>query len=99
MSISIGTILALVLATVVQMIFGELYPKNLAIANPEPLARGLARSTTIYLAAFGWLITVFDHAANALLRREAAWRSSFQLTTYGSGNRSRKKPKPGTITV
>ncbi|MHA7282524.1 hemolysin family protein [Arthrobacter sp. TMS2-4] len=68
LSISIGTILALVLATVVQMIFGELYPKNLAIANPEPLARGLARSTTIYLAAFGWLITVFDHAANALLR-------------------------------
>lgn len=68
LSISIGTVLALVLATVVQMIFGELYPKNLAIANPEPLARGLARSTTIYLAAFGWLITVFDHAANALLR-------------------------------
>ena len=29
----------------------------------------------------------------------AASRSSFQLTTYGSGNRSRRKPKPGTITV
>ncbi|WP_026553058.1 hemolysin family protein [Arthrobacter sp. H20] len=68
LGISIGTVLALVLAVVVQMIFGELYPKNLAIANPEPLARGLARSTTIYLAAFGWLITVFDRSANALLR-------------------------------
>ena len=67
-SISVGTILALVIATIVQMIFGELYPKNLAIANPEPLAVGLARSTTIYLTVFGWLITVFDHAANALLR-------------------------------
>lgn len=67
-SVSVGTVLALAAATVVQMIFGELYPKNLAIANPEPLARGLARSTTIYLTAFGWLITVFDHAANALLR-------------------------------
>lgn len=66
--VSIGTVAALVLATVIQMIFGELYPKNLAIANPEPLARGLARSTTIYLTVFGWLITVFDHAANALLR-------------------------------
>ena len=66
--ISVGTVLALVLATVIQMIFGELYPKNLAIANPEPLAVGLARSTTIYLTVFGWLITVFDHAANALLR-------------------------------
>ncbi|UFU01925.1 hemolysin family protein [Ruania suaedae] len=66
--ISIGTIGALAISTVVQMIFGELFPKNLAIANPEPLALGLARSTTIYLAVFGWLITVFDHAANGLLR-------------------------------
>jgi CBS domain containing-hemolysin-like protein len=67
-SVTLGTVLALVLATVVQMIFGELYPKNLAIANPEPLALGLARSTKIYLAAFGWLIAIFDVAANALLR-------------------------------
>ena len=67
-SVTAGTVLALVLATVVQMIFGELYPKNLAVANPEPLACGLARSTTIYLALFGWLIAFFDYAANALLR-------------------------------
>lgn len=67
-SISVGTTLVLVVATVVQMIFGELYPKNLAIAEPEPLARRLARSTLVYLWAFGWLITVFDHASNALLR-------------------------------
>lgn len=66
--VGVGTILALALSTVVQMIFGELFPKNLAIANPEPLAIGLARSTKIYLAAFGWLITVFDYSANALLR-------------------------------
>lgn len=67
-SISVGTILALVIATVVQMIFGELYPKNLAIANAEPLARGLARSTTIYLTVFGWLIALFDKSANLVLR-------------------------------
>lgn len=67
-SVTVGTVLALLLATVVQMIFGELYPKNLAIANPEPLARRLARSTTLYLTVFGWLIAIFDYAANALLR-------------------------------
>ncbi|MBB1056933.1 HlyC/CorC family transporter [Dietzia sp. B19] len=67
-SVTVGTVLALVAATVVQMIFGELYPKNLAIASPEPLARGLARSTTLYLTVFGWLIVVFDRAANLLLR-------------------------------
>ena len=67
-SISVGTVTALVVATVVQMIFGELYPKNLAIAAAEPVARALARSTRIYLAAFGWLITIFDHASDGLLR-------------------------------
>lgn len=66
--IAIGTVGALILATVVQMIFGELYPKNLAIANADPLARALARSTLIYLAVFGWLITIFDKASNAVLR-------------------------------
>ncbi len=68
LSITVGTVLVLAVATVVQMIFGELYPKNLAIAAPEPLARRLARTTLIYLGAFGWLITFFDHAANALLK-------------------------------
>lgn len=67
-SISVGTVLALAISTIVQMIFGELYPKNLAIANAGPMARGLARSTNVYLAIFGWLITIFDHAANLLLR-------------------------------
>lgn len=66
--IAIGTLLALLAATVIQMLFGELYPKNLAIANSEPLARGLARSTLAYLTVFGWLIGFFDKSANVLLR-------------------------------
>lgn len=68
LSISVGTVLALAVATVVQMIFGELYPKNLAIANAEPVARWMARSTLVYLTLFGWLIAVFDKSANLLLR-------------------------------
>lgn len=67
-SVLIGTIGALLLATIVTMIFGELYPKNLAIASPEPLARALAVPTRIYLTVFGGLIAVFDKAANVLLR-------------------------------
>ena len=38
--VGVGTVLALLLSTVVQMVFGELFPKNLAIARPEPVARG-----------------------------------------------------------
>ncbi|ACZ31807.1 protein of unknown function DUF21 [Xylanimonas cellulosilytica DSM 15894] len=66
--VGIGTVAALALSTVVQMVFGELFPKNLAIARPEGVALWLARSTTVYLAAFGWLVRVFDSASNALLR-------------------------------
>ncbi|KPP90365.1 MAG: hypothetical protein HLUCCA08_15500 [Rhodobacteraceae bacterium HLUCCA08] len=66
--IAVGTLLALGVATIVQMIFGELYPKNLAIANPEPLARRLAGSTLVYMTVFGWLISFFDKSANLLLR-------------------------------
>ena len=66
--IAIGTVLALLVSTFVQMIFGELFPKNLAIARPEPVSLWLARSTTLYLGAFGWLIRLFDAASNALLR-------------------------------
>ena len=67
--IAVGTALALMFSTFVQMLFGELFPKNLAIARPEPTALRLARSTTVYLTVFGWLIQVFDRASNALLRR------------------------------
>lgn len=66
--IAVTTVLALGVATVIQMIFGELYPKNLAIANPDPLARSLARSTLLYMTVFGWLISFFDKSANLVLR-------------------------------
>jgi CBS domain containing-hemolysin-like protein len=66
--IAVGTVMALVVATVVQMVAGELYPKNLAIANPEPMSRALARSTLLYMSVFGWFISFFDKSANVLLR-------------------------------
>ncbi|NIZ93221.1 hemolysin family protein [Kineococcus rubinsiae] len=67
-SVGVGAVVALVLSTVVQMLFGELFPKNLAIAAPGPVATWLARSTLVYLALFGWLIWFFDQSSNALLR-------------------------------
>lgn len=67
-SITVGTLIALVFAAIFQMIFGELFPKNLAIANPTPMSTALARSTLIYLALFGWIISFFDKSSNALLR-------------------------------
>ncbi|MEV0828607.1 hemolysin family protein [Nonomuraea rubra] len=56
-------------ATVVQMVLGELAPKNLGIARPEQVAKFLARSTLIYLAVVGPVVRLFDSAATGLLRR------------------------------
>jgi CBS domain containing-hemolysin-like protein len=67
-AVVIGGIVALVFSTVVQMVFGELFPKNLAIARAEPVAVRLSRSTLTYLRFFGWLISVFDRASNLLLK-------------------------------
>ncbi|MEU9451891.1 hemolysin family protein [Streptomyces sp. NPDC048277] len=65
----VSVAVAFVGATVVQMVLGELAPKNLAIAVPDRLAKALAGSTLAYLKVVGPLVHVFDGAANRLLRR------------------------------
>ncbi|MEV8506545.1 hemolysin family protein [Actinoplanes sp. NPDC051475] len=65
----VSVVLALVIATVVQMVLGELAPKNLAIARAETIAKALSRSTLLYLTVFGPVIKLFDIAAARLLRR------------------------------
>ncbi|MFE5831752.1 hemolysin family protein [Streptomyces sp. NPDC056508] len=66
---AISVVLAFVLATVLQMVLGELAPKNLALAVPERLAKSLAPSTLLYLRIVGPVVHVFDGAANKLLRK------------------------------
>ncbi len=66
--LTISLIVTLVFSTIVQMVLGELAPKNWAIAEPDRLARALARSTTAYLWVAGPLIRVFDGLSNAVLR-------------------------------
>ncbi|MFI8230523.1 hemolysin family protein [Streptomyces sp. NPDC085900] len=64
----ISVVVSFVGATVVQMVLGELVPKNLAIAVPERLAKSLAASTLTYLKIVGPVVRIFDGAANRLLR-------------------------------
>ncbi|MGW0192250.1 hemolysin family protein [Nonomuraea sp. NPDC003201] len=65
LSVAIGVFVA----TVVQMVLGELAPKNLGIARPEPVAKFLASSTLVYLSVVGPVVKLFDSAATGLLRR------------------------------
>ncbi|HEX5541377.1 MAG TPA: hemolysin family protein [Micromonospora sp.] len=68
-SLAVSVALALLIATAVQMVLGELAPKNLAIARPETVARALARSTLVYLAVAAPVIRLFDAVARRLLLR------------------------------
>jgi CBS domain containing-hemolysin-like protein len=68
-STTVSLVIALVLSTAVTMVFGELVPKNLAIARPLETARavqgfqrGFTRSTAI-------VVRWFNGIANAILRR------------------------------
>jgi CBS domain containing-hemolysin-like protein len=69
LSLTVSVFAALAISTVVQMVLGELAPKNFAIARTVALARALSGSTLLYLRVAGPVIRIFDTAANRLLRR------------------------------
>lgn len=64
-----ATALALVLATTLSMVFGELVPKNLAIADPLRTARAVVWLQAGFAGAFRWLITGLNASANAIVRQ------------------------------
>lgn len=57
------------LATVFQMVIGELVPKSVAIARPERVARLVAPAADLYGRIFGPVIRLSNDAANAAVRR------------------------------
>ncbi|MEJ7785711.1 MAG: hemolysin family protein [Solirubrobacteraceae bacterium] len=65
----VALVIALVLATGVTMLFGELVPKNLAIARPLATARAVQGFQRGFTVAAGPIVRSFNGAANALLRR------------------------------
>jgi CBS domain containing-hemolysin-like protein len=60
--------LALLLAATVSVVFGELVPKNLAIARSLPTARAVAGLQTGFTHAFSWLINWLNSSANWVVR-------------------------------
>ncbi|HEU0103740.1 MAG TPA: hemolysin family protein [Mycobacteriales bacterium] len=60
--------LALITATVLQMVVGELIPKNLAIARPMQVARAIATPHRISTMVLRPLIAVSNGAANRIVR-------------------------------
>ncbi|MBM0225809.1 MULTISPECIES: hemolysin family protein [Micromonospora] len=62
-------LLALALATLISMLFGELVPKNLALARPMPAALATAAPMRGFARTFGWLIRALNNSANRLVRQ------------------------------
>jgi len=60
---------SLAIATLFSMLFGELVPKNAALARPMPLARATARPQRAFSTVFGWLIRALNGSANFVVRR------------------------------
>ena len=55
-------------ATLVSMLFGELVPKNAALARPMPLARATAVPMRVFSSILGWLIRALNGSANRVVR-------------------------------
>ena len=60
---------ALFVATVLQMVLGELVPKNLAIARPWPVAVAVTPAQRGFTKVAGWLISFLNGNANWIVRR------------------------------
>ncbi|WP_067689813.1 hemolysin family protein [Nocardia jejuensis] len=61
--------LALIIATSLSMIYGELVPKNIAIASPLSTARWTAGPMIWFSMVFRWLINFLNGTANWAVRR------------------------------
>ena len=66
---AISTTGAFIIATFTQMVFGELVPKNWAIAEPTKVANLVVRPQNAFMFAFGWLVWLLNSAANWVLKR------------------------------
>lgn len=67
-TVTIASVLAFLLVTITQMVFGELVPKNWAIAEPMKVSRFVVYPQRVFMFIFGWLVTFLNNAANAVLR-------------------------------
>lgn len=65
---AITAVLAILIATVLQMLFGELIPKNVAISRPLGVSFGLARVLRLYGLVARPLIGGFNGLANKIVR-------------------------------
>ncbi|MFJ4850273.1 MULTISPECIES: hemolysin family protein [unclassified Streptomyces] len=65
---AIAVVIGMILASAVQMVVGELVPKNWAVSRPLQVARFVAGPQRVFSAAFRPVIELLNAAANRLVR-------------------------------
>jgi CBS domain containing-hemolysin-like protein len=68
-SLALSVTFALIISTLLQMLLGELFPKNVAISRPLAVARGLSGFSRVATVLLGPVVRVFDRAAEEVTRR------------------------------
>ncbi len=68
-STTVALVLALVVATFLSMVFGELVPKNAAITEPLHTARLVVPPVNAFNTVFKWFIKALNASANRFVRR------------------------------
>lgn len=66
---TLSLLLALIVATVLSMVFGELVPKNFAITSPLTVARFVVHPVNVFNMAFKWFIKFLNSSANWVVRK------------------------------
>jgi CBS domain containing-hemolysin-like protein len=98
---SISVVLALVLATALTMVFGELVPKNLAIAEPLRTAKAVSGFQRGFTRSTRWVIALLNGWADAILRRVFSVEPQEELASARSpeelGSLVRRSRTQGTL--
>ncbi|AIU32658.1 MULTISPECIES: hemolysin family protein [Corynebacterium] len=68
-STAVALVLALVIATLLSMVFGELVPKNIAITNPLGTARHVVGPVNAFNTVFKGFINALNKSANWTVRK------------------------------
>ena len=93
-------VLALLIATSVSMVFGELVAKNLAVARPLPTARAAAGPQLLFSMLLTPMIQLTNGTANWLLRRlgiEPAEELRSARSSSGAGLAGAQLGAPGSL--
>lgn len=99
----ISVVIGMLLAAAVQMVIGELVPKNWAVSKPLQVARFVAGPQQGFTRVFRPVIGLLNTAANRLVRlfesnRPMSWHPPAHRESWSPSRGTRRRPAPSNRT-